>query len=37
MFKLGDHFEIMDEAKAIIKAAILDAGQSFRVYKSDST
>jgi hypothetical protein len=37
MFKLDDHFETMDEVKTIIKAAILDAGQSFRVYKSDST
>lgn len=37
MFKVGDHFETMDEAKAAIKATILNTSQSFHVYKSDST
>jgi hypothetical protein len=36
-FKVGDHFKTMKEAKEAIKAAILDTGQSFYVYKSDST
>jgi hypothetical protein len=37
MFKVGDHFESLNEAKAAVKAAILDASQSFYVHKSDRT
>jgi hypothetical protein len=37
MFKVGDQFETLVEAKEAIKAVILNSGQSFTVYKSDSS
>jgi hypothetical protein len=37
MFKVSDYFQTMDEAKTAVKAALLDNGQSFYVYKSDQT
>ena len=37
MFKVGDQFETMAAAKAAVTADILNAGQSYWVYKSDPT
>jgi hypothetical protein len=37
MFKVGDLFNTMAEAKEAVNTAILNSGQSYQVYKSDPT
>jgi hypothetical protein len=37
MFKFGDLFDTMAEAKKAVNTAILNAGQSYLVYKSEPT